>query len=45
MNVFLWLAVPAVVMMLGAVTTFLWHPTKSFIGLVQHLAAGIILAA
>jgi len=45
MNVFLWLAVPAVVMLLGALLTFIWHPSRSFIGLVQHLAAGIILAA
>lgn len=32
-------------MLLGAVLTSIWHPTKNFIGLVQHLAAGIILAA
>lgn len=45
MNVFLWLSMPAIVMLLGALLTFIWHPSRSFIGLVQHLAAGIILAA
>jgi zinc transporter, ZIP family len=39
------LAMPAVVMLLGGALTFFWHPSKTFIGLVQHLAAGIILAA
>ena len=36
---------PAAVMFLGGVLTFFWRPSKSTIGLVQHLAAGIILAA
>ena len=40
-----WLAMPAAVMLFGGILTFFWHPSKSLIGLVQHLAAGIILAA
>lgn len=40
-----WLAMPAVVMLFGGVLTFFWRPSKTLIGLVQHLAAGIILAA
>ena len=40
-----WLAMPAAVMLFGGTLTFFWHPSKSLIGLVQHLAAGIILAA
>lgn len=45
MNFPYWLALPAVVMLLGGILTFFWHPSKGFISLVQHLAAGIILAA
>ena len=40
-----WLATPAAVMLFGGILTFFWHPSKKLIGLVQHLAAGIILAA
>ena len=32
-------------MFLGGVLTFFWRPARATIGLVQHLAAGIILAA
>lgn len=39
------MALPAVVMLLGGILTFYWHPNKAFIAMVQHLAAGIILAA
>lgn len=39
------MALPAVVMTLGGVLTAFWHPGKALIALVQHLAAGIILAA
>lgn len=42
---YLWLAMPAVVMMVGGLLTARWHPTKQLIVMVQHLAAGIILAA
>lgn len=42
---YLWLVMPAVVMMLGGLLTARWHPTKQLIVMVQHLAAGIILAA
>lgn len=42
---FVWLAMPAAVMLAGAVLTFAWRPGRALIGLVQHLAAGIILAA
>jgi ZIP family zinc transporter len=46
MNVtYYWLAMPAAVMLFGGILTFFWHPSKTLIGLVQHLAAGIILAA
>jgi ZIP family zinc transporter len=45
MNFPYWLAMPAVVMFAGGVLTFFWRPSKQLIGLVQHLAAGIILAA
>jgi len=45
MNFPYWLAMPAVVMLFGGVLTFFWRPSKPFIGLVQHLAAGLILAA
>lgn len=40
-----WLAMPAAVMLFGGILTFFWHPSKTLIGLIQHLAAGIILAA
>ena len=40
-----WLAMPAAVMLFGGILTFFWHPSRTIIGLVQHLAAGIILAA
>ena len=40
-----WLAMPAAVMLFGGILTFFWHPSRKLIGLVQHLAAGIILAA
>lgn len=36
---------PAVVMLAGGALTFLWRPSRQLVGLVQHLAAGIILAA
>ena len=42
---YLWLALPAVVMMLGGLLTAVWHPSRALITQVQHLAAGIILAA
>lgn len=42
---YLWLALPAIVMMAGSALTFFWTPSPSTIGLVQHVAAGIILAA
>lgn len=45
MNFPFWLAMPAAVMMAGGVLTFFWRPSHKQIGLVQHLAAGIILAA
>jgi ZIP family zinc transporter len=45
MNIPYLLAMPAAVMLFGGMLTFFWHPSKSLIGLVQHLAAGIILAA
>ncbi len=44
-NTYFWLALPAIVMMLGGILTAFWHPGKALISLVQHLAAGIILAA
>lgn len=44
-NTYLWLFLPAAVMMLGGVLTTFWHPSKTLISLVQHLAVGIILAA
>ena len=44
-STYIWLALPAVVMMLGGILTAFWHPSKTLIALVQHLAAGIILAA
>ena len=36
---------PAVAMLAGGALTFFWRPSRQLIGLVQHLAAGIILAA
>ena len=44
-STYIWLALPAGVMLLGGVLTTFWHPSRSLIALVQHLAAGIILAA
>lgn len=44
-NTYYWLAMPAAVMLFGGFLTFFWHPGTKFIALVQHLAAGIILAA
>jgi ZIP family zinc transporter len=45
MNFSYWLALPAVVILLGGLLTFFWHPGRTVTSLVQHLAAGIILAA
>lgn len=39
------LALPAAVMLFGGVLATFWSPGKSLIAMVQHLAAGIILAA
>ena len=44
-NTYLWLSMPAVVLLLGGVLALFWSPSKTLIGLIQHLAAGIILAA
>ena len=44
-NTYFWLILPAVVILLGGILTTFWHPSKTLISLVQHLAAGIILAA
>lgn len=39
------LALPAAVMLIGGVLATFWNPSKALIAMVQHLAAGIILAA
>lgn len=44
-STYFWMALPAVVIMLGGILTAFWHPSRTLIALVQHLAAGIILAA
>lgn len=44
-NTYFWLALPAIVMLLGGILTAFWHPSKTLVALVQHFAAGIILAA
>lgn len=44
-HTYLWLSMPAVVLILGGLLALFWQPSKTLIGLIQHLAAGIILAA
>lgn len=44
-NTYLWLSMPAVVLLSGGVLALFWSPSKTLIGLIQHFAAGIILAA
>ena len=44
-STYVWLALPAIVMITGGLLTSVWHPGRALISLVQHLAAGIILAA
>jgi len=44
-STYFWLIFPAVVMLSGGILTTFWHPQKTLISLVQHFAAGIILAA
>jgi len=39
------LALPAAVMLIGGVLATFWNPSTALIAMVQHLAAGIILAA
>lgn len=41
----LWLGLPAVVMMSGGALAAVWRPGSTLISLVQHIAAGVILAA
>lgn len=45
MTIPFWLAMPPAVVLSGGVLTFFWRPERTVISLVQHLAAGIILAA
>lgn len=44
-NVYYFLALPAVVMVVGGWLASFWQPSKTLISNVQHIAAGIILAA
>lgn len=44
MTIPFWLALPPAVILSGGVLTFFWRPERTVISLVQHLAAGIILA-
>jgi len=39
------MAVPALVALIGGVLAALWHPSRTARGLIQHFAAGVILAA
>lgn len=45
MTVYLWFALPAAVMLLGGWLASFWKPSGALISSVQHVAAGIILAA
>lgn len=38
-------AMPAGLMMIGALLVYLWKPNKVYVSAMQHLAAGIVLAA
>lgn len=41
----LYMAIPAVVSALGGVLAALWHPSRKARSLIQHFAAGVVLAA
>jgi zinc transporter, ZIP family len=40
-----WMVLPAVVIVAGGFLTFVWQPKERTISVVQHFAAGTILAA
>lgn len=42
---FIWMLVPAVVSVLGGIIALIWHPSKPARSMIQHFAAGVILAA
>lgn len=44
-STYLWLSMPAVVLLFGGVLALYWRPSRALVGVIQHLAAGIILAA
>lgn len=45
MNPYLAMLIPAVVSILGGVLAVFWHPTRHTRSLIQHFAAGVVLAA
>lgn len=44
-NPFIWMLIPAIVSVIGGVIALIWHPSHSARSMIQHFAAGVILAA
>lgn len=42
---FVWMLVPAIVSIIGGIVALIWHPSKQARSMIQHFAAGVILAA
>ncbi len=45
MNPYIAMLIPALVSILGGVLAVFWHPTRHTRSLIQHFAAGVVLAA
>lgn len=45
MNPFYFMLIPALVALGGGVLALIWHPTREVRSLIQHFAAGVVLAA
>lgn len=44
-NPFVWMLVPAIVSVIGGIIALIWHPSHAARSMIQHFAAGVILAA
>lgn len=44
-NPFVWMLIPALVSVIGGIIALVWHPSHAARSMIQHFAAGVILAA
>lgn len=42
---FMWMLIPALVSVIGGIVALIWHPSRPARSMIQHFAAGVILAA